>query len=86
MKKHIKRLIVPYMEKTKQDMKLPSSQRALCIMDNFSAQCTDGIIGPLESNGIDTVYFPAKCTGKLQPMDNSVNKPVKIFLKDKFQT
>ena len=51
-------------------------------MDNFSAQCTDGIIELFESYGIDTVRVPANCTGKLQPMDI---KPVKIFLKDKFQ-
>ena len=85
MKRYIKSIIVPYIEKTKQDMKLPSSQRALCIMDNFSAQCPDGIIALFESYGIDTVYVPANCTGKLQPMDISVNKPVKAFLKDEFQ-
>ena len=42
-------------------------------MDNFSAQCTDGIIALFESNGIGTVYVPANCTGDLQPMDISMN-------------
>jgi len=55
-------------------------------MDNFSAQCTDGIIALFESNGIDTVYVPANCTGALQPMDISMNKPVKTFLKNEIQT
>ena len=86
MKRYIKNIIVPYIEKTKKDMKLPSHQRALCIMDNFSAQCTDDIIALFESYGIDTVYVPANCTGELQPMDISVNKPVKTFLKDEFQS
>jgi len=54
-------------------------------MDNFSAQCTDDIIALFKSYGIDTVYVPANCTGELQPMDISVNKPVKTFLKDEFQ-
>ena len=85
MKRYIKKIIVPCVEKTKWDMKLPSSQRALCIMDNFSAQCTDGIIALFESYGIDTVCAPANSTGELQPMDISVNKPVKTFLKDEFQ-
>jgi len=31
------------------------------------------------------VYVPANCTSELQPMDISVNKPVKILLKDEFQ-
>ena len=60
-------------------MKLHGHQRALCIMDNFSAQCTDDIIGLFESYGIDTVYVPKNCTGKLQPMDIRVNKPVMTF-------
>ena len=54
-------------------------------MDNFSAQCTNDIIALFKSYGIDTVYVPANCTGELQPMDSSVNKPVKTFLKDEFQ-
>lgn len=54
-------------------------------MDNFSTQCTDGIIALFESYGIDTVYVPANCTGKLHLMDISVNKPVKTFLKDEFK-
>ena len=78
-------ITVPYIEKTKKDMKLPSCQQALCIMDNFSAQCTDDIIALFESHGIDTVYVLANCTGELQPMDISVNKPVKTYLKDEFQ-
>jgi len=66
-------------------MKLPGSQRALCIMDNFSVQCTDGITTLFESYGIDTVYMHANCTGELQPMDISDKNPVKMFLKDEFQ-
>jgi len=82
MKRYIENIIVPYVEKTKKDMKLPSCQRALCIMDNFSAQCTDALF---ESHGIDTVYVPANCTGELQPMNISVNKPVKTYLREEFQ-
>jgi len=47
-----------------ENLALPSSQRALCIMDNFSAQCTDGIIALFESYAIDTVYVPANCAGE----------------------
>ena len=53
--------------------------------DNFKAQCTDGILQLLEDNNIDTIFVPANCTGELQPMDLSVNKSVKDFLRTKFQ-
>ena len=85
MKRYILKIIVPNVEKNKKDKKLPSSQRTLCLMDNFSAQCTDGIVALFESDRIGTVYVPANCTGKLQSMDISVNKSVKTFLKDDFQ-
>jgi len=75
---------VPYIEKTKKEMKLPTDQQAICILDNFTAQCTTDVIDLFKSRGIDTMYVPANCTGELQPMDISVNKPVKTFLKDEF--
>ena len=64
-------------------MKLPSEQRALCILDNFTAQCTSDVNDIFESHGI-TVHVPANCTSELQPIDISVNKPAKEFLKDEF--
>ena len=39
----------------------------------------------LEKNNIDVVYIPPNCTDRLQPMDLSINKPAKHFLKEKFQ-
>ena len=82
--RYIRRVIVPYIEKTKEEMKLPSDQRALCIIDNFTAHCTADVNELFESHGIDTVHVPANCTGELQPMDISINKPVKAFLNDEF--
>ena len=51
-----------------------------CIFDNFKAQCTDKILQLLEDLNIDTVFVPTNCSGELQPLDLSVNKPVKDFL------
>ena len=82
--RYIRKVIVPYIEKTKEGMKLPSDQRALCIIDNFTAQCITDVNDLFESHGIDTVHVPANCTGELQPMDISINKPVKTFLNDEF--
>ena len=66
-------------------MKLPSSQRALCIIDGFKAHCTSDVIKLLDHHGIDIVYVPANCTGELQPLDLSVNKSVKDIIKQRFQ-
>ena len=75
---------MPYIEKTKEEMKLPSDQRALCIIDNFTAQCTTDVNNLFESHGIDTVQIPPNCTSELQQMNISINKPVKKFLNDEF--
>ena len=71
--------------KKKVELKLPSSQRTLCIIDGFRAQCTTDIVKLLDHHGIDIVYVPAKCTGELQPLDLSVNKPVKTLLSKDFR-
>ena len=39
----------------------------------------------LEDNHIERVVVPANCTDRLQPLDLSVNKPAKEFLRRKFQ-
>ena len=65
-------------------LKLHSEQRALCIIDNFSAQCTDDVLKLLENHNIDTVFVPPNCTGELQPIDICINKPVKDIMKNEF--
>jgi len=39
----------------------------------------------LEDNNVERVCIPANCTDWLQPLDVSVNKPAKEFLREKFQ-
>ena len=39
----------------------------------------------LEDNNIHLAIVPANCTDKLQPLDKSVNKPVKEYLRQQFQ-
>ena len=63
-------------------MKLPSSQRALCIIDGFWAHCTSDVVS---HHIIDIAYLPANCTRELQPLDLSVNKFVKDVIKQCFQ-
>ena len=44
------------LQDTRKRLKLHAEHRALCIFDNFKAQCTDGILQLLEDNNIDTVW------------------------------
>ena len=39
----------------------------------------------LEENNILYVIVPANCTDKLQPLDLSINKPAKDYMKQRFQ-
>ena len=85
VKLYIEKIIVPFMQKEKDGLKLPNSQRALCIIEGFKVQCTRKVVKLLDHHGIDIVYVPANYTGELQPLDLSVNKPVKDFIRQKFQ-
>ena len=58
---------------------------ALVIMDNFKGQITPCVNGILEENSIHVCLLPANTTDLLQPVDISVNKTVKDFLRRKFQ-
>jgi len=54
------------------------------IFDNFKAQCTEELLKLLDSNKIDVVLIPPNCTDRLQPLDVSVNKAAKEFLRKRF--
>ena len=58
---------------------------ALVIMDNFRGQVTPTITALLEDHDIHVCLLPPNTTDSLQPMDVSVNKPAKDFLRRKFQ-
>ena len=51
-------------------------------MDNFKGQVTKNI----SSYHLHVCLLPANITDLLQPMDISVNKPARIFLKKLFST
>jgi len=80
---YIKEIIIPYVES--QRHQLQQCSPALVIMDNFRGQVTPAINNLLEENDIHVSLLPPNTTDRLQPMDISVNKPAKDFLKRKFQ-
>ena len=54
-------------------------------MDNFKGQVTPAVSALLEENNIHVCFLPPNTTDKLQPMDLTVNKPAKGFLREKLQ-
>ena len=83
MLEYIDHIIVPYIERVRQE--LDECKPALVIMDNFKGQVTEKVISVLELHDIHTCLLPPNTTDVLQPMDISVNKPAKDFLRIKFQ-
>ena len=80
MLQYIKEVIVPFVDRKREDLNLDADYPALAVFDHFKGQLTDKITQELEVNKIHSVLIPAAHTGQLQPMDISVNKVVKSFL------
>ena len=75
---------VPYVQKTRTEKRLSPTHPALVIFDVFRGQMVDEVHDLLNDNHILVVLVPSNCTDKLQPLDLSVNKPAKDYLKQKF--
>ena len=76
-------IIIPYINRTREAFE--DDTPALIIMDNFKGQVTSAVNSLLEENDIHVCLLPASTTDCLQPMDISVNKPAKDFLKRRFE-
>lgn len=85
MTEYIKKSISPYVDQIKDELDLPIRQKALVIFDCFRGQITDDFLATLKLENLEYVTIPPNCTDKLQPMDMSVNKCAKDFLKTEFQ-
>ncbi len=64
---------------------LDSQHPALVIYDRFKGQCTPSVLSAIDKNNVDLVIVPANCTNRLQPLDVSLNKSAKEFLRRKLQ-
>ena len=85
MQSYILKIIVPYIVKKREELKLAPTHPALVLFDNFSGQCTNDLFQILIQNNINYIFIPPNCTDRLQPLDVSVNKAAKSFLRDQFQ-
>jgi len=80
MKDHIEKIVLPYVDKHLNLVSAP------LLFDNFKAQCTQELLTMLDDNFINVVLIPPNCTDRLQPMDISINKPAKDFLRGEFKS
>ena len=85
MKDYVLKILVPYIAKKRIDLRLSSNHQALVIYGTFKGQCTPGILDLLCENNIDVMFVPANCTDRLQPLDITVNKAAKNFMREQFQ-
>ena len=85
-RRYIINILLPYLDQKKKELKLDANHRALLIFDNFKGQCTENTLTFLDSNNVNVDLIPPNCTDRLQPLDLSVNKAGKEFLRRQFQT
>ena len=86
MMDYVERILAPYASNKRKLLKLPHDYPALEIFDHFSGQVMDTILKLLEENHLRYVMIPANCTDRLQPLDVSVNKAAKEFLRRQLQS
>ena len=77
MLEYIHTILVPYMEKQREEHNLPGDAVGLCIFDVFAAHRCEEFLKELEANHMKYIFVPAGCTGQLQPLDVAVNDPFK---------
>ena len=59
MVSYFEKVIFPYLQEKKAELKLEPDHPALLLFDNFKAQCTEDILKLLDTKNIDVVIIPA---------------------------
>ena len=76
---------MPFVERVRSREEIVDDQAALVIINNFKGQITPSMNNLLVENNILVTLLLPNTTDLLQPMDLTVNKPAKDFLKRKFE-
>ena len=85
MVNYITKIIIPYVKNKRKELGKTDDQVALAIFDEFKGQVTQSCSELLTRNNILFVRIPPNCTDRLQPLDISLNKAAKDFMKQQFQ-
>ena len=83
---YIDKILLPYIKRKREELQLECNYPALVIFDNFSGQNTEQVLKHLQDNCVHFIQVPANCMDRLQPLDISVNKAAKDFLRRQFQS
>ena len=81
MVRYIEKVLVPWAEQRKRDLRLPQSQKAIVVLDVFRAHSTTDVLDTLKENNFRIVFVPGNCTSELQPLDLYVNGPFRFCFK-----
>jgi len=85
MIEYICKILIPYVTEKQKELALATDYLALALFDTFKGQCTNEVHDLLDQNNILYAFIPANCTDKLQPLDLTINKAAKNFMRSKFQ-
>ena len=66
-------------------MKYTRKRPSLLFLDSFSAHLTDKVKDKFKTYNTTVVVIPGGCTSVLQPLDVSINKPVKAILRQSWE-
>ena len=77
----IEKVLSPHMARERQHLQLPGDTFGLCHWDVFAAYRCQSVLKKLGEHHIKVVFIPAGCTAMLQPLDISINDPLKRHLK-----
>ena len=80
----VSNVIVPYVNVIRLKMKLTSTHPAIVIYDAFKGHQGNDLQKLLHDNHLLSAKIPSNCTDRLQPIDISINKPVKDHLRKCF--
>ena len=83
--KFLKEIILPYVKTERRRLGL-ETQPALLVYDIFRGQTTDKFLDVLKVNNILSTKIPPNMTHVFQPLDLTVNKFAKDFMKAMFST
>ena len=85
MRDYLVKVLIPYIQEKRKNLQLSTDYPALMLFDNFNGQCTESLLKLLDVNNINLVIIPVNWIDQLQPMDISVNKSAKEYLRKGFQ-
>ena len=78
------KIVFPDFKNVRKAKGYPDEQMSLIIMDTFKGQDNDEVAKLCRKNNCALIIVPHNLANKFQPLDITVNKPAKSFIKGKY--